>query len=245
MSLPLVIEFVGLPGAGKTAVAHRVIEQLDSAGYRCFGYSTLHTPEAIEKESGRIASKLRTAGRFALSCLTYRRLAVDAFFYTLEVNPRSLSSLRRFFILLLRFRFVRSVMEEGYDVLVLDQGPIQNIWSIATTGGRSPSDRHLIRVLRDVLDELAPLLVLVDVDPDVAWNRIASRPTMRSRFDRMPPSEAREALVRHADLFLRLVDLADGLENTGSVRIDGSRPISDSLAQLLPLIERAREAHDS
>lgn len=241
MSPPLVVEFIGPPGAGKTALAHRVIEQLEREGYRCFGHSTEGAPETIEKRSGGMASKLMTAGRFALSCLRYRRLAVDAFLYTLAVRPRGLSSLRRFFILLSRFRFVRRVMVEGYDFLILDQGPIQNIWSIGTTGDSRPSDRHLLRVLQDVVDELAPLVVLVEADPDLASDRIAARPTMRSRFDRLPPSQAREALVRYADLFVRLFDLVGRFEETERLRIDGSRPITYNVDRLLPFIERARE----
>ncbi|MBT8488489.1 MAG: AAA family ATPase [Gemmatimonadetes bacterium] len=243
MSLPLVVEFIGPPGAGKTAVAHEVIEHLEGEGYRCFGHSKARAPESIDKKSGGIGSKLTTLVRFAVLCLSHRRLTVAALRYTQAVRPRDVSGLRRLFILLSRFGFVRDVMAEGYDFVILDQGPLQNIWSIGTTGDVRPADRELLRVVRSVVEDLAPIVVLVEVDADLASERIATRPTMRSRFDRMSRSEASESLAQHEELFRRLFELAGRVGSPEGVRIDGSRPIARNADRLLPLISRARQTH--
>lgn len=240
---PLVVEFVGLPGAGKTTIAHQVIEELTTRGTRCFAYSTAGSPEGREKRSGGLLSKLRTLGRLVSSCLTYPRLALHALIYTVRVNPFGLLSFRRLLTFLIRFRYVKEVMAGDYDVLVLDQGPIQNLWSIATTGRRRGHVEDLGRVVGDVLDEARPLVVLVAVEPDLAFERVAGRSTMRSRFDRMPPSEAKALLTRHAALFGQLVELADGFASTGFVRVDGRDPVQTNVSQIVSFIERARKNH--
>lgn len=240
---PLVVEFVGLPGAGKTTIAHQVIDELTARGYRCFGHSTLSSPEGREKRSGGVSSKLSTLGRLVSSCLAHRRIAADALDYTVRVNPLGILGLQRLLKFLIRLDFVRELMEGDYDVLVLDQGPIQNLWSIATTGRAPASSDQLARVLRDVLDEVRPHVVLVDVEPDLAFERVAVRSTMRSRFDRMPPSEAEALLARHGALFGRLVELAEGFAATGFLRVDGRHAVEKSASLIVPFIERARQNH--
>lgn len=243
MSLPLVVEFIGPPGAGKTAVAHEVIAQLEGAGYRCFGHSKASAPESIDKKSGGTVSKLKTLVGLAVLCLKHRQLAFAALRYTQAIRPRNVASLRRLFILLSRFGFVRGVMFEGYDFLILDQGPLQNIWSIGTTGDGRPADRDLLRVVRTVVEDLAPIVVLVEVDAELASERVANRPTMRSRFDHMSRSKARECLAQHEELFSRLFEFAGRVGSPEGVRLDGSRPIAHSTDRLLPIIHRARQAH--
>lgn len=243
MSTPVVVEFMGPPGAGKTTVAHGVIEELERQGLRCFGHSKASEPESIEKKSGGMLSKTMTLGRFAGVCVRHRRLALAALRFARGVEARGLAGFRRLFVLLSRFGHLKRAMSEGYDVLVLDQGPLQNIWSIGTTGDLRPGDRDLVPLVRHVVEDLAPIFVLVELDPDLAVERIANRRTMRSRFDRMPPSSAREALARHDELFVRLFETAVGVGHRGGLRIDGSRPIAQNVDRVLPVISRARQNH--
>lgn len=240
---PLLVEFVGLPGAGKTTLAQEVIEELAGNGRRCFGHSTLQDPESVHKKSGGVSSKLRTLARFVASCLTHRRVAANAFLYAMQVNPLDPVTLRRLFIFLVRLRYVRKIMDGDHDLLILDQGPIQNLWSIATTGSEPRDEKYLGRALQGVLDELAPFVVLVSVDPELAGERIAQRSTMRSRFDRMSPAEARALLSEHERGFARFVHLADGFGRTGLLRVDGSDPIRNNVGQIVRFVEGARQNH--
>jgi len=240
---PLVIEFIGLPGAGKTTIAQQVIKELTATGYKCYGHSTLGNPESVRKRSGGILSKVRTAGRLVRTCVVYRHLAMHALAYAARVNPFSPVSLRRYVVLMLQFGLLKDVMEDDYDLLVLDQGPIQNLWSVATTGVEPESDEHLARVLKDLLHEIAPFVVLVDVDSALANQRIASRPTMRSRFDRMPPGQAEAMLSRYRDVFTRIVGLADDFAATGLLRLEARDPVAKNVGLILPFIERAERTH--
>ena len=117
----LVVEFIGLPGAGKTTIAQTAIEELTVAGYRCFSLSTLSEPESIEKRSGGFFSKLKTLYHFVLSCAGYRKFAANSLLFTINVRPLSLVNLRRFLILLVRLKSMRTLMESNYDLIILDQ----------------------------------------------------------------------------------------------------------------------------
>lgn len=243
--MPLVIEFIGLPGAGKTTIAQMVIEELTVAGYQCFSLSTLSSPESIEKRRGGLISKMRTLYQFTLSCVKYRHLARNAFLYTLHVNPFSLVSLRRFFNLLVKLSFIETLMKSNYDLLILDQGLLQNIWSIATTGEQPDNDKYLERLLKNILDEISPFVILVDVESEIAHERIARRPTMRSRFDQMSPSKAEAMLAKHRSVFEQLVDLADKFRETGFINVSGSQPISQNVSLIVPFIKQARQANSN
>lgn len=240
---PLVIEFIGLPGAGKTTIAQIAIEELTAAGYRCFSLSTYSDPESVDKKSGGFFRKLKTLYHFALSCAVYRQFAVNALLYTIHVKPFSLVNLRRFLILLVRLKFMRTLMNGNYDLIVLDQGLIQYIWSIAVTNEQPNNDKYLERVLKSILDEISLFVIIVDVEAELAIERITRRPTMRSRFDRMSSSEAEAMLSRHKDVFAQIVDSADKFRKTGYLNINGSQPIKNNVGLIVPFIERARQAY--
>ena len=240
---PLVIEFIGLPGAGKTTIAQNVIEELTVAGYRCFGLSTVSNPESIEKKSGGFFGKLQTLYHFLRSCVMYRRLAIHALLYTWQVNPFNLVGLRRFFILIVRLNYIKTVMNENYDLLVLDQGPIQNVWSIATTGRQPKSDKYLQQLLKSILDEVSPLVIKVEIETDLAHARITKRPTMRSRFDRMSPSMAEALLSRHGMVFAELVDLIDRFKGTSHLNVHGDQPVQTNTNLIVPFIKQAWHTH--
>ena len=135
------------------------------------------------------------------------------------------------------------MMSGGYDFLILDQGPIQNIWSIGTTGSHPTNGEHLPALVRVVADELAPLVVYLEIDADLASERVLARPTMRSRFDRLPSSEVGEALARHAATFDRLFEVVRHLEGAACLRIQGSRPIAENVDQVLTFLEMAKRKH--
>lgn len=235
----LVIEFIGLPGAGKTTIAQNAIESLTTVGYHCFGLSTLDKPEGSEKAKGGLFSKLRSLKQFAIACLMYRRIAFYAFVYTLQVKPFSLINLRRFFVLMARLRFMMTLMKDDYDFIILDQGLIQYIWSIAVTGERPKNDKYLARLLKSILDKISLFVIMVDIETELAVERIFNRPTMRSRFDHMSPSKAQVLLSKHQEIFTQIVDSTGKFHDTGYLNVNGSQPIKQNVGLIVPFIEQA------
>jgi len=243
MNAPLIIEFIGLPGAGKTTIAHLAIENLSKAGYKCFGLSTLENPENLEKKKGGIFSKLKTLYRFVYVCVLHRRFAFNAFLFSMHVKPFSFVNLRRFLILLARLKFLRTLMKDHYDFIILDQGLIQYIWSIAITAKQSLNKGFLNQVLKSILDELSLFVIMVDIETELAVKRIVNRPTMRSRFDRMPSTMAESMLSTHKEIFSQIIQSTDTFKDTGFLSVNGSQPIKKNVGLIVPFLEQARRAN--
>lgn len=239
---PRVVEFIGLPGAGKTTIARLVIEELTTAGNRCFGLNTLSNPETIEKKKGGLTDKLKTLYSVASSFVFYNRIARDALSYVLHTKPISLASLHRFIAFLVRLNFIRKMMSSNYDLIILDQGLIQYIWSMRAFGDSSTNDKYLKRLLRDILDEISPLVILVDVEVGLAAQRVNNRSTMRSRFDSMVTDQAGTLLAEHQDVLTEIVKLIEKFKGTIFMNVSGAQPVKKNISLIVPFIERAGEA---
>ncbi|HEY5903524.1 MAG TPA: hypothetical protein VIU39_13295 [Anaerolineales bacterium] len=237
---PLLIEFMGLPGAGKTTLAQFVLEELTAAGYRCFALNRLDEPEPIEKRKGGLTSKLRTAGGVLVSTLRYRLIAGSAWAYTRQIRPFNLNSFRRYFVLLTRLDLLRRLMRGPYDILLLDQGLLQSIWSLSATGEPPRDDCQLETLLQAIHAELSPLIVGVHVGADLAVERVTTRPTRRSRFDTIPASQASSLLRRQKDVISRILSLSAGLQEASCLDVNGSRPPDQNVRLIVPFIQKAR-----
>lgn len=242
---PLVIEFIGLPGAGKTTIAQNTIENLSADGYSCYGLSTLDNPESLEKEKGGLFSKLRMLYYFSISCVLFWRFAINALLFLMQLRPFSLVNLRRFLILLVRLKSVRALMDGNYDFIILDQGLIQYIWSMAVTGEQQINSKYLELVMKSILDEIPLFVIMVDIETELAINRIVSRPTMRSRFDRISPSEAKVILSKHREMFTQIVYSADTFRETGYLNVNGNQPVKENVGLIVPFIEQARQGYSA
>jgi hypothetical protein len=88
------------------------------------------------------------------------------------------------------------------DVRIVDEGPVQCLWSLGLRGD--------VRPALDVLEgsgrwRSADLLVVVRVDPAVAAARLASRRSQHSRIQQLPAQQRMAELLRGEELLDRLV----------------------------------------
>lgn len=186
---PLIVEFIGLPGAGKTTVSRRVVSELDSAGHKCLTRDVWGELRKAHRRSHPSVS-LKDVYQFFVFCVRHMHVAFHALSYALQVTPLNMRSLRHgvtFLRKLYKLYFIRRTVREaargGYDIILFDQGLMQYIWWIAVP--RSPlPDISLIRLLKSVSDEMPQVFVLFDVDVPTAIERITNRSTMGSYFDR-------------------------------------------------------------
>src|SRR5215208_3572007 len=81
---PLLVELVGLPGAGKTTLSARVVQRLGEAGYRAGGVHAFS-----RSGSARLARRMR----FAAFCLRRGRLLRTVAGYGLANRPLALERL--------------------------------------------------------------------------------------------------------------------------------------------------------
>jgi hypothetical protein len=127
----------------------------------------------------------------------------------------------------------------GYEVLVLEQGPVQDTWSLMLRG-TWPNATLQSSLSRMILAAGLPYaLVYFEVAAEAAASRIAQRPTMESRFDHLDPAEATRQLAIEGE---RLEELFAGVvERTGALhhRVDANGSLENTCAQVEEFIAKA------
>jgi hypothetical protein len=187
-----VVELFGLPGAGKTTVV---------SGLRL-------PPGAILREdmaSARKALPLNQLVRLILSTLKEWRWLWALTRLALQAPIRHREGLDR----LIRLAVVRTWMRKQSDLIVLDQGPLQALWSIFYTEGRTrPPRQALVRVISLLYADINVQLIEIAVPPDIAATRITIREQGNSRLDGLPLAVARRKLEACAELPADLIAAA-------------------------------------
>lgn len=226
---PLTVEFVGLPGAGKTTMADRISAELEGRGWRCAGRLPLLGEDlgGLERAVRRTATLLRGWHRTgaALSYLvsTRTRSRVGAHWaLRLSTWPLQWQAARR----------------AGVDYVILDWGLLQNTWA-TTIGGRFGDGTASSRLLRRLLGTGAPRYAIVyfDIDVEGSLARIGQRNNRGWRFDGMEVERARRLLTIHRPHMERLVEQAVELTGAPLCRVDAHRPIEENTRQILRFIE--------
>jgi len=210
---PLVVEFCGLPGAGKSSVAAHTCRALRSAGVDAYVADL-----AVSAAAARPARVIRRAG------LALRQAAggpsdtaqVARLVAATGQSTRDGAALLAQLLAVQRL-VARARRRDG--VALLEEGLVQTLWSVA------------LRSRVDCADELngwlattasPDLVVLVDAPTGTVLDRLAARPSRHSRTQRLGPGE----LVRELGDGRRLLDRLlprDAL----TVRNDGTVPLSD------------------
>lgn len=241
---PLVVEFTGLPGAGKTALSRAVAQHLRQRGIRVIeiGGSYPDTSTAVRaRKILRVLSGILRRPRYAYRCAravwgSRQRSVLDAI-KTLH-----------------NWLFVSRLMHEtcpGECVLLFDEGIYQALWSIGYSARNG--------ALSTVADELhhffarPNLVVMVETSPPTAAHRLTSRPFGGSRLERPRdnnPAAFHRAIQKWEELKELIVRVSSEpgepdvvvLDNT----CDGVQANAAKLAQDIErLYERNCERHPS
>ena len=228
MSRPVVVEFVGLPGAGKSTLAARLLEQLKAQGYDCAGRELLRG-----KGGGSLP------GRWLRLRFWWRHLGLvrNTALAVMSVGAGGTEALRHATRLGRWASGFERLTNSGHQIILLDQGVVQEAWSslFRAASGRSRLLQLLDLILRDAPPRLA--FVYCDVPLDVALQRIATRPEGKSTFDDMDQAEARRLLASHGrdlrELFAHSVDTVQAPQLT----IDTSKDLAESCRSVLDFVK--------
>lgn len=172
---PLIVEFAGLPGAGKTALSRAVAHRLRQRGIPVIetGVCFPNTSSIVRaRKTLRVLTEILRRPGYAHRCAravwgSRQRSVLDAI-KTLH-----------------NWLFVSRLMREtraGDCVLLLDQGLYQALWSI----GYSARNGHLSTMAAALSDGFARpnLVVIVETSPETAAHRLTTRPHGGSRLER-------------------------------------------------------------
>jgi hypothetical protein len=205
---PLVVEFVGLPGVGKSQATRLVAARLAA-----MGTPARSSALRVNHELGPWRRVLYKSGVSAAEVLGRPGYASRVGRALMRTGQRSRVDVVRlsynwlFLVGLLRRARTRPVVE------LLDEGIFQLLWSIGFAGRE--------RVIRDCSSTLLEgrvsevpmpdVLVVVEAPLELIEARLASRGSRDGRLDRADASQRHAALVRGADLLAEVLSEDVGL----------------------------------
>ena len=233
----LVVEFAGLPGAGKTTVAARAAELL-----RQRGRQPVERAAVCRAPSGRLAHYRSLFGFF----LGHPQVIGRAVRYGWSVRPRRLWRLRDALKVAAWAPRLARARQDGRTLVLLDQGVVQQAWCPLVGGTLADAD-SLPRALAPVLElpGLRFAWVEINVPAERAARRIAQRPTDLSPFDRLPQSEAERRLRASEGQLERVLEVATGLTGGPSRRLDGEGLVEDTARSVVRFVEDQTESSGS
>lgn len=209
---PVVIEFAGLPGAGKTSVADRV--SIPHAGRR--DITSLNLP--LRPETWRVARA--------------------AFALAFSIRPWKPSYLLRAIRLVLA---LRCYGEGKHRLVIMDQGLVQKLWSMVIET-RSYSARRLEDLVRALSPFMADQLVWVAVPHHLAAERIVNRRGGNSRFDGKAYDGIVNRLQHLESVYQHIIGLFHSHIDLPVVPLDGEAELGANALKIENLIDRLRQS---
>ncbi len=209
MNRPLIIEFAGLPGAGKTTIVDRVVamEDQESLGVLSFrhlsdlAYRKNRTAQRLRRVTGAMGLLIRKPGMM-LHLLRYALLS----------KPFVRSRLRYvwdFVALAQQLDCRRADVPREHRVELLDHGFVQTLGSLVVPNASAGSGKLGMLVAGAVADWVDGL-VWVGCNPETALFRVRRRVERGSRFDLWPDEVFRQNQMTMLQVMSDAVQRAGG-----------------------------------
>lgn len=174
-----IIELFGLPGSGKSTLADALAQQ-----FACLTRAELSGSWA--RQSGLRKAYLIMRG------LTDLHILKAAIGFAITARLFSSDSLFRLVRMISKSHWIRT--QSG--TLLMDQSYLQDIWSILY-GSRAQGDYHasIAALLAAMFRHTQPMILFLELAPDLSAVRVAERDSGNSRLDHLPVEQVRDQLV--------------------------------------------------
>lgn len=210
---PLVVEFLGLPGVGKSHATRLLASRLEARAT-----PTQSTELRINHEVGAWRRRLSKSGICAAEAIGRPRSSLRVVQALRRTDQRARVDVIR---LSYNWLFVSRLLRRAQTrpaIELLDEGIFQLLWSIGFAGADSSIRECSVMLLQGPASvvSMPDVVVFVDAPPELVQARLAARGTREGRVDRMAPNEHPAALQRGLDLLAELLSDRLGLIRSAS-----------------------------
>lgn len=227
---PLIIEFTGIPGAGKTTICQHLDAMKNNREHDnapgaavCVGrYGRNHLPWLGRK----LIAILRI-----IQCLIMQP-SISLLFLKYGLTCRPLSS-HKVKCILTALSFIQKLEFEQTTLLypeqkliIIDQGFIQMLGSIAVPAN-NPNLPDCCRLVQAIIPGRINGLVWLDCSLEIVLSRIQKRTHGKSRFDLWTDDEAKNNMLVMKKILEKAVQTAK-IAGIPVLRLDSSRPVKEN-----------------
>jgi hypothetical protein len=229
----LIIEFVGLPGCGKTTTCRHLAESFKIEGLTLVPTTSATFGRSSSSHLPLVRRKLIAFWRILRSFLQRPWGSLSFLLYGLSSRPLTAWKVEQSFSgisLLPRLQEERTAPRSRSEVFLFDQGIVQLFGSLALPGDadRVPDPGGPTRAL---VPGLIDGLVWFDCPQETALSRVRSRANGGSRFDAWSDSQAMGLLPVMLTVLEKSVRTAEDL-GVPVLRLDSSQPLEDNSARI-------------
>jgi thymidylate kinase len=230
--VPRIIEFVGIPGAGKSTIAARLEERLrDSVG-------VAPDPTVPSAAIGWISHRLRNRIWLVGTAFRNPRLLIRAGQLAATTRPVTKGRIKTCVRLL---RFDRDPSPGSGRFVIRDQGKIQRTWSALMFADVEADEKHLAALWGSYSRGRIDTVVYVHCAVDTALNRLHHRLGNASRVERLESAEARPILMKGGVRLRRLAEQCAEVDGARVILVDGENPLEVNVAMVLNLLSADEE----
>ena len=219
---PYIVEFVGLPGAGKTTIVRRLCEGGGGSGFKDgqalgarFGCRDEGKTPRLRRPLLMLIKTMLAMGWISTHPRALFALVRHTAFYSRQPLALVWKRLKQFFSCLAHLEWLKIYRRYSAipaDYLLLDQGVLQAIISLDLASSRFPSDLLMTIPLPDIV-------IYLDAGAGVASQRLFSRTGGTSRLDRMDATDASRLMSDLDKTFMLLIDTLQRLAPLRVIRI--------------------------
>lgn len=227
---PLVVEFIGLPGGGKTTICCQAAERLSADGVhvaqRKEYYEWLRKCSLINKIEARTWGYLKRLP-----------IAVQFLRYLSRRCPHQ--KLRFSYghkVVLNHAYFEKFLRTACYEVCLLEQWTLQSVWSLGITCEET-NGAALMPIARAIVAADPHLYIYSHLPPEVAALRIASRSHGASRFDRYEYPEIEQQLRQFRHLFEPILQVIEE-QKRPLLYLNTTEPVEEQVYQVVNWVKK-------
>ena len=226
-----VLEFFGLPGAGKTTVLNCLQHQLKNKNIRFVSNEDIH----VWLVSKSLMFKIRLLIKYlAYSLSVYAQFIAEAGFRHFFKPP----FLRRTTDFISSSLYLKEYLSRHkYDICLLDQWGLQFIWS-AWIGLKQPEKRFLICAIKKMQQKYPRTYVYYETSAQIAADRITQRTHGNSRFENLNTATVKKMMTSGQKLFNNILEAAEKA-NTDILILNAQNTPEENASMIIEQLQKS------